>query len=265
MSTSTKTPFATIEEALEDIRAGKMVVVCDDEDRENEGDLAMAAQFVTPDAINFMAKQGRGLDLPGADARALRRARPRAHGGQERVAVRDAVHGDDRGARGRHDRHLRATTGRARSRSRSTRDSAPRDLVQPGHVFPLKAKPGGVLERTGQTEATVDLARLAGLNPGRRHLRDHERRRHDGPRRRPRRLLRAARPEDDHGRRPDRLPAQARQARRARRRHPAARPSSASSPRSATARWSTTSTTSRSSRARSTARATCSCACTPSA
>ena len=70
--------------------------------------------------------------------------------------------------------------------------AAPRDLVQPGHVFPLKAKPGGVLERTGQTEAAVDLARLAGPESRRRHLRDHERRRHDGPRRRPRALLRAA-------------------------------------------------------------------------
>ena len=79
--------------------------------------------------------------------------------------VRDRVHGLDRGPRGRHAPASPRPTARTRSRSRSTRKSAPRDLVQPGHVFPLKAKAGGVLERTGQTEAAVDLARLAGLNP----------------------------------------------------------------------------------------------------
>ena len=102
----TRSPFATVEQAIEDIRAGRMVVVCDDEDRENEGDLTMAAQFATPEQINFMAKEARGLDLPGAHARALRRARPGPHGGQERVALRDGVHGVDRGPRGRHDGHL---------------------------------------------------------------------------------------------------------------------------------------------------------------
>ena len=122
-----------------------------------------------------------------------------------------------------HHRHLRRTTAPTRSRSRSTPNSRPaRHLVQPGHVFPLKAKDGGVLERTGQTEASVDLARLAGLIPGRRDLRGDERRRHDGPRPRPGPLLRAPRPEDGHGRRPDRLPAAHREAGRAGRRHRAA-------------------------------------------
>ena len=144
---------------------GKMVVVCDDEDRENEGDLTMAAQFATPEAINFMAKEARGLiclaltpercDELGLDLMAAKNESP----------FETRVHGLDRGARRRHDRHLARPTARTRSRSRSTRRRAPRDLVQPGHVFPLKAKPGGVLERTGQTEAAVDLARLAGLNP----------------------------------------------------------------------------------------------------
>ena len=129
--------------------------------------------------------------------------------------------------------------------------STPESLVQPGHVFPLKAKDGGVLERAGQTEAAIDLARLAGLNPAGRDLRDHERRRDDGPGAGPRPLLRAPRPEDDHGRRPDRLPAAHRAAGRADRRDRRCRPASASSPRSATARCSTTSTTSRWSRARS--------------
>jgi 3,4-dihydroxy 2-butanone 4-phosphate synthase / GTP cyclohydrolase II len=130
--------FAPIEEAIEEIRAGRMVVVCDDEDRENEGDLTMAAQFVTPEAVNFMATHGRGLIC-------LFRA---AFG---------APDGDTTGI---------SAADRARTIQVAIDPAArPRDLVQPGHVFPLKSKPGGVLERTGQTEAAVDLARLAGLTP----------------------------------------------------------------------------------------------------
>jgi 3,4-dihydroxy 2-butanone 4-phosphate synthase/GTP cyclohydrolase II len=157
-------PFATVEEAIEDIRAGRMVVVCDDEDRENEGDLTMAAQFATPEAINFMAKEGRGLiclsltpdrcnDL-GLDLMAAKNESPFETAFTVSVEAREGV-----------------TTGiSAADRARTIQvaidpATAPRDLVQPGHVFPLKAKPGGVLERTGQTEAAVDLARLAGLNP----------------------------------------------------------------------------------------------------
>jgi 3,4-dihydroxy 2-butanone 4-phosphate synthase / GTP cyclohydrolase II len=156
--------FATVEEAIEEIRAGRMVVVCDDEDRENEGDLTMAAQFATPEAINFMAKEGRGLiclaltpdrcDELGLDLMAAKNESPFETAFTVSIEARDGV-----------------TTGiSAADRARTVQvaidaNSAPRDLVQPGHIFPLKAKSGGVLERTGQTEAAVDLARLAGLNP----------------------------------------------------------------------------------------------------
>jgi 3,4-dihydroxy 2-butanone 4-phosphate synthase/GTP cyclohydrolase II len=156
--------FATIEEAIEDVRAGRMVVVCDDADRENEGDLTLAAQFATPEAINFMAKHGRGLiclaltpercDELGLDLMAAKNESPFETAFTVSVEAREGV-----------------TTGiSAADRARTVQvaidpGSAPRDLVQPGHIFPLKAKPGGVLERTGQTEAAVDLARLAGLNP----------------------------------------------------------------------------------------------------
>jgi len=156
--------FATVEEALEEIRAGRMVVVCDDEDRENEGDLTMAAQFVTPDAINFMAKEGRGLvcltltpdrcEELGLDLMAAKNESAFETAFTVSIEAREGV-----------------TTGiSAADRARTIQvaidpESAPRDLVQPGHVFPLKARRGGVLERAGQTEAAVDLARLAGLNP----------------------------------------------------------------------------------------------------
>jgi 3,4-dihydroxy 2-butanone 4-phosphate synthase / GTP cyclohydrolase II len=162
--TRTHTSFATIDQAIEDIRQGKMVVVVDDEDRENEGDLTIAAQFVTPDAINFMAKHARGLiclaltpdrcDEMGLDLMAAKNESAFETAFTVSVEARDGV-----------------TTGiSAADRAHTIQvaidpESAPRDLVQPGHVFPLKAKPGGVLERTGQTEAAVDLARLAGLNP----------------------------------------------------------------------------------------------------
>ena len=156
--------FNTVEEAIEDIRAGRMVVVCDDEDRENEGDLTMAAQFATPEAINFMAKEGRGLiclaltgercEELGLDLMAAKNESPFETAFTVSIEARNGV-----------------TTGiSAADRARTIQvaidpHSRPYDLVRPGHIFPLKAKPGGVLERTGQTEAAVDLARLAGLNP----------------------------------------------------------------------------------------------------
>ena len=164
MSSTTHSPFATIDEALDDIRAGKMVVVCDDEDRENEGDLTMAAQFATPEAVNFMATHGRGLiclsltpqrcDELGLDLMAAKNESPYETPFTVSIEARDGV-----------------TTGiSAHDRARTIQvavdpESSPRDLVQPGHIFPLKARAGGVLERIGQTEAAVDLARLAGLNP----------------------------------------------------------------------------------------------------
>ena len=163
-SDQTKAPFATIEEAIEEIRRGRMVVVCDDENRENEGDLTLAAQFATPEAINFMATHGRGLiclsltgercaEL-GLDLMAAKNESAFETAFTISVEARDGV-----------------TTGiSAHDRARTIQvaidpHSNPNDLVQPGHVFPLKAKDGGVLERTGQTEAAVDLARLAGLIP----------------------------------------------------------------------------------------------------
>jgi 3,4-dihydroxy 2-butanone 4-phosphate synthase / GTP cyclohydrolase II len=159
-----KTPFATIEEAIEDIRAGKMVVVCDDENRENEGDLTMAAQFVTPEAVNFMAKEGRGLiclsltpercEELGLDLMAAKNESSFETPFTVSIEARSGV----------------STGISAADRARTIQvaidpQSSPRELVQPGHVFPLKAKAGGTLERVGQTEAAVDLARLAGLIP----------------------------------------------------------------------------------------------------
>jgi 3,4-dihydroxy 2-butanone 4-phosphate synthase / GTP cyclohydrolase II len=156
--------FSTVEEAIEDIRRGRMVIVCDDENRENEGDLTMAAQFATPEAINFMAKEARGLiclalqpercDELGLDLMAAKNESAFQTAFTISVEAREGV-----------------TTGiSAADRARTIQvavspDSEPGDLVQPGHVFPLKAKDGGVLERAGQTEAAVDLARLAGVIP----------------------------------------------------------------------------------------------------
>jgi 3,4-dihydroxy 2-butanone 4-phosphate synthase/GTP cyclohydrolase II len=160
----TSKPFSTIEEAIEDIRSGRMVIVCDAEDRENEGDLTLAAQFATPEAINFMAKEGRGLiclalepsrcDELGLDLMAAKNESPFQTAFTVSVEAREGV---TTGISA----HDRARTIQVAIDPRST----PNDLVQPGHIFPLKAKAGGVLERAGQTEAAVDLARLAGVTP----------------------------------------------------------------------------------------------------
>jgi 3,4-dihydroxy 2-butanone 4-phosphate synthase / GTP cyclohydrolase II len=157
------TAFATIEEAIEDIRAGRMVVVVDAADRENEGDLTIAAQFATPEAIAFMAKEGRGLIclcLTGerCDELGLRMMSDRNEtqfGTAFTVSV-EAREGVSTGISA-HDRSHTIQVAIDPSKSRG-------DLVEPGHVFPLRARRGGVLERAGQTEAAVDLARLAGLN-----------------------------------------------------------------------------------------------------
>ena len=160
----TRSPFSTVEEALEDVRAGRMVVVCDAEDRENEGDLTLAAQFATPEAVNFMAKEGRGLiclaltpercDELGLDLMAAKNESPFQTAFTVSIEAREGI----------------STGISAHDRARTIQvaidpRARPHDLVQPGHIFPLKAKPGGVLERTGQTEAAIDLARLAGLTP----------------------------------------------------------------------------------------------------
>jgi 3,4-dihydroxy 2-butanone 4-phosphate synthase / GTP cyclohydrolase II len=162
--TREKSEFATIEEALAEIQAGRMVVVVDDEDRENEGDLTMAAQFVSPQAINFMAVHGRGLiclSLTEERAHALQ-LYPMTRHNQSRFGTAFTV-----SVEARHG----VTTGiSAADRAHTIQvaidpGSSSDDLVQPGHVFPLVAKQGGVLTRAGQTEAAVDLARLAGLIP----------------------------------------------------------------------------------------------------
>jgi 3,4-dihydroxy 2-butanone 4-phosphate synthase / GTP cyclohydrolase II len=157
-------PFSSIEEVVEDIKRGKMVIVCDDEDRENEGDLTMAAELVTADDINFMAAHGRGLIcLPMAGEIVDRLDIPEMvthNASRMGTAFTASIEAKDG-----------ITTGiSAADRAHTCRvavDDAtgPEDLVMPGHVFPLRAKPGGVLQRAGQTEAAVDLARLAGMKP----------------------------------------------------------------------------------------------------
>jgi 3,4-dihydroxy 2-butanone 4-phosphate synthase/GTP cyclohydrolase II len=164
MALKERSAFATIEEAIEDIRQGKFVVVVDAADRENEGDLTIAAQFATPEAVNFMTKEGRGLiclcltenrcDELGLRQMTDKNETPYGTAFTISVEAREGV-----------------TTGiSAPDRSRTIQvaidpSSKPDDLVQPGHVFPLRARDGGVLARAGQTEAAVDLARLAGLIP----------------------------------------------------------------------------------------------------
>ncbi|MDJ0913661.1 MAG: bifunctional 3,4-dihydroxy-2-butanone-4-phosphate synthase/GTP cyclohydrolase II [Desulfobacterales bacterium] len=157
-------PHITIEDAIKDIRAGNMVILVDDEDRENEGDLCMAAGKVTPEAINFMAKFGRGLIcLSMTGAMIDRLELPMMVGNntspfqtgftvsiEARCGVTTGISAADR-----------ATT----IATAIADDARPSDLVRPGHVFPLRAKDGGVMVRTGQTEGSVDLARLAGLKP----------------------------------------------------------------------------------------------------
>ncbi len=162
--TSQATPFAIVEEALAAIRKGKMVVVVDDEDRENEGDLTLAAEFVTPEAINFMARFGRGLIcLTLTEERAdYLRLGPMTQDNTSRfgTAFTESIEAREGVTTGisAADRSL---TIQVAIDSRSTAH----DLARPGHVFPLRARKGGVLVRAGQTEASVDLARLAGLIP----------------------------------------------------------------------------------------------------
>jgi len=161
-----KTPrrFATIEEAIESFRLGRMVIIVDDEDRENEGDLAVAAAAVTAEHINFMARHGRGLICLPMNAERLSHMRIPLMVEQNTSRYGTAFCVSIEAREG-------VTTGiSAADRARTIRvavdpKSRPQDLVRPGHVFPLRAAPGGVLERPGQTEASVDLARLAGLEP----------------------------------------------------------------------------------------------------
>jgi 3,4-dihydroxy 2-butanone 4-phosphate synthase/GTP cyclohydrolase II len=158
------TPFATVEEALEEIRQGRQIVLVDDEDRENEGDLTMAAEKITPEAVNFMATHGRGLVCLAlteerCDELSLPLMTPvnTSNYGTAFCESIDARRGTTTGI----STSDRATTILAAIDS----GTRPSDLARPGHVFPLRARNGGVLVRAGQTEASVDLARIAGLQP----------------------------------------------------------------------------------------------------
>ena len=157
-------PFSPVEEVIEDIRNGKMVIVCDDEDRENEGDLTMAAELVTADDINFMATYGKGLIcLPLHEDIVERLEIPQMaqhNSAQNETAFTVSIEAKEGVTTG-----ISAADRAVTSRIAADDATGPDDLVMPGHVFPLRAKPGGVLQRAGQTEAAVDLSRLAGLKP----------------------------------------------------------------------------------------------------
>jgi len=158
-------PVCSVEEALEDIRAGKMVILCDDEDRENEGDLTMAAEKVTPEAINFMAIHGRGLICLSLCEERLRQLdlplMVNDNTSPLTTAFTVSIDARGGGVTTGISAHDRATTILAAVAD----DAKPEDLTKPGHIFPLQARRGGVLKRTGQTEGSVDLSRLAGLKP----------------------------------------------------------------------------------------------------
>jgi len=157
-------PIATIEEAIEEIHQGRMVILMDDKNRENEGDLCMAAEKVTPEAINFMARYGRGLIcLPLTEERVMQMELP--------MMVSDNTSPFGTAFTVSIDAVKNVTTGISAADRAETvlmaiaEENGPQGLVTPGHVFPLRAKRGGVLVRAGQTEGSVDLARLAGLKP----------------------------------------------------------------------------------------------------
>jgi 3,4-dihydroxy 2-butanone 4-phosphate synthase/GTP cyclohydrolase II len=157
-------PFCSIEEAIEEIRAGRMVVVVDSPDRENEGDLCMAAEHVSADAINFMATHGRGLicltltpercEELGLQMMVQYNQTPYETAFTVSIEAREGIETGISAKDRAHTIEVACATA-----------TGPKDILKPGHVFPLRARPGGVLERTGQTEASVDLARLAGVRP----------------------------------------------------------------------------------------------------
>jgi 3,4-dihydroxy 2-butanone 4-phosphate synthase/GTP cyclohydrolase II len=159
-----KSPFASIESVVQDLRKGRMVIIVDDADRENEGDLIMAAEHVTPKAINFMARFGRGLICVPTTEERLKQLGVERMVSQNRESFKTDFQVSVDAARG-------VTTGiSAADRAETIKVMAdptavPEDLVQPGHVFPLRARSGGVLQRAGHTEAAVDLVKLAGCRP----------------------------------------------------------------------------------------------------
>lgn len=164
MAQNTLESIERVERAVRDIRNGRMVILVDDEDRENEGDLVMAAELATPDAVNFMAKFGRGLICLSLDSDRCNRLELPMMVDDNQSGFGTAFTVSIEAAKG-------ITTGisaadRAHTiRTAVAKDATAKDLVRPGHIFPLRARPGGVLVRTGQTEGSVDLARLAGLEP----------------------------------------------------------------------------------------------------
>jgi 3,4-dihydroxy 2-butanone 4-phosphate synthase/GTP cyclohydrolase II len=159
-----KTPFAPIEEAIEHFRQGEIVIICDDEDRENEGDFAIAAERVTPAAINFMAKHGRGLVcLALTEERCRELDLPLMV--EDNTSPFGTAFTISIEARGKVTTGISAADRAATIRTAIDPATRPEDLLRPGHVFPLRARKGGVLKRAGQTEASVDLAALAGLAP----------------------------------------------------------------------------------------------------
>lgn len=158
-------PTCTVEEAVEDLKQGKMIILVDDEDRENEGDLTMAAEFITPEAINFMARYGRGLVCLALEPGIVDRL-------DLPMMVRDNTSKFGTGFTVSVEAKKGVTTGiSAADRSVTIRTAIAEgaraeDLARPGHVFPIRAKEGGVLVRTGQTEGSVDMCKIAGLRPG---------------------------------------------------------------------------------------------------
>ena len=158
------TPFASIEEAVERFRQGEIVIICDDEDRENEGDFAIAAEKVTPAAINFMAKHGRGLIcLALTEERCRELELPLMV--EDNTSTFGTAFTISIEARGKVTTGISAADRAATILTAIDSATRPEDLLRPGHVFPLRARKGGVLKRAGQTEASVDLAALAGLKP----------------------------------------------------------------------------------------------------
>jgi 3,4-dihydroxy 2-butanone 4-phosphate synthase / GTP cyclohydrolase II len=164
--TDITSPIAKVKKAIDEIKKGKMVILCDDEDRENEGDLAMAAEKVTPEAVNFMAKYGRGLiclsltveKVQQLDLPLMVHTSTNTSAFQTAFTVSiDAKKGTSTG--------ISASDRAVTVLAAIADDAKPDDLARPGHIFPLQAKDGGVLRRTGQTEGSVDLSRLAGLKP----------------------------------------------------------------------------------------------------
>ncbi|MCK5197472.1 MAG: 3,4-dihydroxy-2-butanone-4-phosphate synthase, partial [Spirochaetales bacterium] len=155
--------FSTIEEAIEDIKNGKMIIVIDSEDRENEGDLLMAAEKVTPEAINFMANYGRGLICMPCDSSILKKLDigPMVENNTDEYQTAFSVSIDAAASTTGISAHERAMT----IKEVLNPDSVPEDFKRPGHIFPLFAKENGVLAREGHTEAAVDFAVLAGLKP----------------------------------------------------------------------------------------------------